>query len=77
MKKLTLILLLFAAVGIAGELWSGTTFLMSDKYTHDGRPILYKHRDTVTLDNALVIFTDGKYQYNGMVDSKDSRNCLV
>ncbi len=72
MKKLTLILLLFAAAGIAGELWSCTTFLMSGKYTPDGRPILYKHRDTGTLDNALVFFTDGKYQYIGMVDSKDS-----
>ena len=72
MKKLTLILILFAAAGIAGELWSCTTFLMSGKYTPDGRPILYKHRDTGTLDNALVFFTDGKYQYIGMVDSKDS-----
>ncbi|MCK7536585.1 MAG: hypothetical protein MZV63_39185 [Marinilabiliales bacterium] len=51
---------------------SCTTFLMSGKYTPDGRPILYKHRDTGTLDNALVFFTDGKYQYIGMVDSKDS-----
>lgn len=72
MKKLTLILILFAAAGIAGELWSCTTFLMSGKYTPDGRPILYKHRDTGTLDNALVFFTDGKYQYIGMVDSKES-----
>jgi len=72
MKKLMLILLLFAAAGITGELWSCTTFLMSGKYTPDGRPILYKHRDTGTLDNALVFYTDGKYQYIGLVDSKDS-----
>lgn len=72
MKKLILIVLLFAVAGITGELWSCTTFLMSGKYTPDGRPILYKHRDTGTLDNALVFFTDGRYQYIGMVDSKDS-----
>ncbi|MDZ7634540.1 MAG: hypothetical protein U5L72_08930 [Bacteroidales bacterium] len=72
MKRLTLIILLFAAAGFAGELWSCTTFLMSGKYTPDGRPILYKHRDTGTLDNALVFFTDGKYQYIGLVDSKES-----
>jgi len=72
MKKLTMILLLFAAAGISGELWSCTTFLMSGKYTPDGRPILYKHRDTGTLDNALVFFSDGKYQFIGLVDSKES-----
>lgn len=72
MKKLTLIVLLFAAAAITGELWSCTTFLMSGKHTPDGRPILYKHRDTGTLDNALVFFTDGKYQYIGLVDSKNT-----
>ncbi len=72
MKKMVLILLLSAAAAVTGELWSCTTFLMSGKYTPDGRPILYKHRDTGTLDNALVFFTDGKYQYIGLVDSRES-----
>jgi hypothetical protein len=72
MKKLALIVLMLVTAGSTAELWSCTTFLMSGKYTPDGRPILYKHRDTGTLDNALVFFTDGKYQYIGMVDSKDS-----
>jgi len=72
MKKLALIMLLLGAAGTTAELWSCTTFLMSGKYTPDGRPILYKHRDTGTLDNALVFFTDGKYQYIGLVDSKES-----
>jgi uncharacterized lipoprotein NlpE involved in copper resistance len=47
---------------------------MSGKYTPDGRPILYKNRDTGTLDNAIVFFSDGKYQYIGLVDSKQSWN---
>ncbi|MDX9773964.1 MAG: hypothetical protein RBT02_11185 [Bacteroidales bacterium] len=72
MKKAFVFMLLMAVTGMTGEIWSCTTFLMSGKYTPDGRPLLYKNRDTGTLDNALVFFTDGKYQYIGIVDAKDS-----
>ncbi len=47
-----------------------TTFVISGKYTPDGRPMLFKNRDTGTLDNALVYFTDGKYDYIGVVNAK-------
>ncbi len=72
MKKLTVIAILLALAGASGEVWSCTTFLMSGKHTPDGRPLLFKNRDTGTLDNALVYFTDGKYDYIGIVDSKES-----
>ncbi len=72
MKKVFTFFLLLAVTAMTGEIWSCTTFLMSGKNTPDGRPLLYKNRDTGTLDNALVFFTDGKYQYIGLVDSKDS-----
>ena len=72
MKKLTVFAILFVLAGTSGEVWSCTTFLMSGKHTPDGRPLLFKNRDTGTLDNALVYFTDGKYDYIGIVDSKDS-----
>lgn len=72
MKKLTLFALLLLIAGTTGELWSCTTFIVSGKHTPDGRPLLYKNRDTGTLDNALVYFTDGKYDYIGLVDSKES-----
>lgn len=72
MKKLTVFAVLFVLAVTGGEVWSCTTFLMSGKHTPDGRPLLYKNRDTGTLDNALVYFTDGKYDYIGIVDSKES-----
>jgi hypothetical protein len=59
-------------MAVTGVIWPCTTFIMSGKYTPDGKPILYKNRDTDTLDNAIVFFTDGKYPYIGLVDSKDS-----
>ena len=72
MKKLTVIAILLALAGASGEVWSCTTFLMSGKNTPDGRPLLFKNRDTGTLDNALVYFTDGKFDYIGIVDANAS-----
>ncbi len=45
-----------------------TTFIISGRFTPDGKPILYKHRDTGTLDNALACFNDGKYPYIAVVN---------
>ena len=69
MKNLLYILLVVFLGNIFQEASACTTFIISGKYTPDGRPILYKHRDTGTLDNALVFFTDGKYPYIGLVDA--------
>jgi hypothetical protein len=72
MKRSLLLLLLLAVTGMTGDIWSCTTFIISGKNTPDGKPILYKNRDTGTLDNAIVFFSDGKYQYIGIVDSRES-----
>jgi len=69
MKKLIVLLFALLQAGLSNETTACTTFIISGKYTPDGRPILYKHRDTGTLDNALVFFTDGKYPYIGLVDA--------
>ncbi len=45
-----------------------TTFLISGKYTADGKSILFKNRDTDEKQNSLAYFTDGRYQYIGVVD---------
>ncbi|MRR22635.1 hypothetical protein EG830_06605, partial [bacterium] len=72
MKKLILFALLLLLAGGTTDVWSCTTFLMSGKNTPDGRPLLFKNRDTGTLDNAIVYFSDGKYDYIGIVDAKES-----
>jgi hypothetical protein len=51
-----------------------TTFIISGKNTADGKPILYKQRDTGTLDNALAFFNDGKYTYIGVVNGNKRFN---
>lgn len=54
-----------------------TTFIISGKFTPDGRPILYKHRDTGTLDNALAFFNDGRYPYIAVVNGNEKWNLEV
>jgi len=49
-----------------------TTAVVSGKYTKDGRPLLWKHRDTWSVHNQIVQFDDGKYKYIGLVNSQDS-----
>jgi hypothetical protein len=49
-----------------------TTAIISGRFTPDGRPLLWKNRDTDDLDNKLMYFTDGRYDYIGLVNSKDS-----
>jgi hypothetical protein len=49
-----------------------TTAIFSGSSTPDGRPLLYKHRDTSFLQNKLMYFSDGLYPYIGLINSADS-----
>lgn len=69
MKHLYSIILLLLVAHLQTE--ACTTAIISGKYTADGRPLLYKHRDTGSLQNKLMHFTDGKYSYVGIVNSTD------
>ena len=68
MKKILIIAisLLLANAGIAC-----TTAVISGKYTKDGRPMIWKLRDTDFLKNKMMYFEDGKYHYVGLVNSED------
>jgi hypothetical protein len=76
MKKILLILILLQSVFI----WDSsacTTAVISGKYTKNGRPMLWKNRDTDALTNSLKYFNDGKYPYIGLVNSKDTKGKSV
>lgn len=49
-----------------------TTAVISGKYTKDGRPLLWKNRDTDALKNRIMYFDDAQYAYMGLVNSADS-----
>ena len=48
-----------------------TTAIVSGKFTVDGRPLLFKHRDTGFEQNKLMYFSDGKFDYIATVNSQD------
>lgn len=48
-----------------------TVAVITGKSTPDGRPLLYKNRDTDSLQNAWRYFDDGKYPYLALVNARD------
>jgi hypothetical protein len=70
MKKIFVSAFLLIAI-FTNNIFACTTAIVSGKYTEDGRPILWKHRDSDFNQNKLMYFTDGKYDYIGLVNSED------
>lgn len=68
MKKYALLMVL----GLSTMLnWACTTAVISGKYTPNGRPMLWKLRDSDFPKNKMMYFTDGKYEYIGLVNTSD------
>ncbi|MDI9605832.1 MAG: hypothetical protein QM305_11025 [Bacteroidota bacterium] len=51
-----------------------TSAIITGKATADGKPLMWKHRDTSAEQNRLVYSDVGKYPYIGLVNSNDSCN---
>ena len=68
----TCLLMIFTTKSIAC-----TTFIISGKHTEDGKPILFKNRDTDEKQNSLVFFQDGRYKYIALVDGTKEWNTMV
>jgi len=49
-----------------------TTAVIAGCATADGRPILWKNRDTENRNNQVVLGTDGRYRYLGVVNGGDA-----
>lgn len=50
-----------------------TSFIVSGKVTPDGRPLIFKNRDTGAWDNVAVLVQGERYRYIGIVGAKDLR----
>jgi len=70
MKKLTAFVLLFLVLAESPSR-ECTSIIISGKSTPDGRPIMWKNRDTDSFQNAIMYFNDGKYASMGLIDSDD------
>jgi hypothetical protein len=49
-----------------------TSAVISGKATNDGRPLLWKHRDSDYEENKLMYFHGSKYDFIGVVNSEDA-----
>ncbi len=75
MKYLSIILLFVFSLHIGAD--ACTVAVVSGKYTKDGRPLLWKNRDTWAVHNKIAYFDDGKYEYMGLVNSGDLKGHSV
>ena len=48
-----------------------TSVIVSGRATKDGRPMIFKHRDTSSLHNLSMVFQGPKYRYLGVINAKD------
>lgn len=64
----TVVLLLAVVVQAA----ACTSFIVSGKVTKDGRPMIFKNRDTGNLDNLVMQVKGERYKYIAVVAANDS-----
>ena len=76
MKKI-ISLLLIMALAFGEKSVACTSAIITGKATPDGRPLMWKHRDTDTEDNRIVFSKGAKYSYIGLVNSKDTTDSEI
>ncbi len=72
MKKSLKIFLTALVLTITTSAYPCTSAIISGKLTPDGRPLLWKHRDTGEDNNRVQYFKTDKYNFIGLVNSNDS-----
>ena len=72
-----IVLVLLASLAFTLQTQACTVAVISGKYTKDGRPLLWKNRDTWAVNNQIMYFSDAKYEYMGLVNSKDPKGKSV
>ena len=66
MKALRCFSLFLLLLPIASE--ACTAVIISGKVRPDGKPVMFKHRDTGNLDNTIELFRGEKYDFIGLVN---------
>ncbi|HSK11371.1 MAG TPA: hypothetical protein VK911_17435 [Vicinamibacterales bacterium] len=77
--SLVLVLMLLAGAVTWGQRGAQecTTAIFTAAATPDGRPLLWKNRDTDTLSNKVVFVDDKPYSYLGVVNAEDTDGRMV
>lgn len=70
MRKLLFLLIVCLCFSLQ-EQKACTSIIISGKATPDGRPLMWKHRDTEAPYNHIAYFDQGGYRFLGLVNSTD------
>lgn len=71
MKKLFLLLLAIFCLNVQ-KMAACTSVIVSGKATTDGRPLIFKNRDTGTLENRMMVLQGQRFRYVGLVNTNDT-----
>jgi hypothetical protein len=73
MKKRLLALFLMAAVMTEVQpVLACTSVIVSGRVTKDGRPMIFKHRDSGNVHNMMIVVQGQRYRYLGLVNAEDT-----
>ena len=73
MKKLFLAFLAICAL-MSSDIMACTSAIFTGKATPDGRPLMWKHRDTGEPNNRIQYFKGEKYSFYALINSPDFFN---
>ena len=76
MKKIATLIVIIGLVFSIKSI-ACTSAIITGKATPDGRPLMWKHRDTGTENNRMVYGQGSKYSYIGLTNSDDINNSEI
>ena len=73
MKKLVLALAILAVMMTEVQpVQACTSVIVSGNVTKDGRPMIFKHRDSKSVHNMMIVVQGQRYRYLGLVNAEDT-----
>ena len=73
MKKILISLVVLAVMMIEVQpVMACTSVIVSGRVTKDGRPMIFKHRDSGNVHNMMIVVQGRRYRYLGLVNAEDT-----
>ena len=74
MKKILISLVVLAVMMIeVQQVMACTSVIVSGRVTKDGRPMIFKHRDSKSVHNMMIVVQGQRYRYLGLVNAEDTK----
>lgn len=74
MKKMLISLVVLAVMMTEVQpVMACTSVIVSGRVTKDGRPMIFKHRDSKSVHNMMIVVQGQRYRYLGLVNAEDTK----